>query len=529
MQYGFVIDNRKCIGCHACTVACKSEHDVALGVNRTWVKYIEKGAYPDTRRLFTVTRCNHCSDAPCVEICPVTSLYIRKDGIVDFDSQRCIGCKACMQACPYDALYIDPQTHTSAKCNYCAHRTERGLEPACVIVCPVQAIVSGDMENPESSIAQLLASQKTTVRKPEKLTKPKLFYVDADEVSLVPERSAPRQSYLGAEQTRGVGHFAHLTERLAERTGGSPGDLTKLLSLAGEEAEVHQKKPTPVLRAYDAPQKGLLWDWEVVAYVWTKSIAAGVLFLPLALNLLGLLPMRLRLERGIALTSLVFLALTGVLLVKDLDRPDRFLSVLLRPQWKSWLVRGAYIIGAYGVCGAAWAAHLFFGEGPVIGLRLALVVLGILTAIYTAFLFAQAKGRDLWQSRVLPLHMLATSAMTGGAVTLLLSLFAGQGIEPAAQYTLAAAIALHLAILGVEFWMPHHTPDTRSALAMMTRGMLRLPFWSGLVLGNALPLVLLLLFPNDGIGVFPACVLVLVFSLVSEHVWVRAPQLVPLR
>ena len=119
-NYGFIIDNRKCIGCHACTVACKQEHDLPIGVNRTWVKYVEKGEFPATRGVFSVQRCNHCEDAPCVEICPVSSLYTRKDGIVDFDGDRCIGCKACMQACPYDAIYIHPDNQTAAKCNYCA-------------------------------------------------------------------------------------------------------------------------------------------------------------------------------------------------------------------------------------------------------------------------------------------------------------------------------------------------------------------------------------------------------------------------
>ena len=108
MRYGFVIDHRKCIGCHACTVACKEENRVPLGSFRTWVKYVEKGTFPDTRRYFSVLRCNHCDDAPCVTICPTVALYRRPDGIVDFDNRRCIGCKSCMQACPYDALYIDP-------------------------------------------------------------------------------------------------------------------------------------------------------------------------------------------------------------------------------------------------------------------------------------------------------------------------------------------------------------------------------------------------------------------------------------
>ena len=115
MNYGFVIDNRNCIGCHACTVACKAEHDVPIGVNRTWVKYVEKGQFPDTRRVFSVLRCNHCEYAPCVEICPTQALYVRPDGIVDFNNNRCIGCKSCTHACPYDAIYIDPESHTAAK------------------------------------------------------------------------------------------------------------------------------------------------------------------------------------------------------------------------------------------------------------------------------------------------------------------------------------------------------------------------------------------------------------------------------
>ncbi|MEK7724342.1 MAG: 4Fe-4S dicluster domain-containing protein, partial [Acidobacteriota bacterium] len=163
MNFGFIIDNRKCIGCHACTVACKSEHQVPVGVNRTWVKYIEKGEFPDTRRLFSVMRCNHCADAPCVEICPVTSLYKRDDGIVDFDSRRCICCKACTQACPYDAIFMDPAEHTSAKCNYCTHRVDIGLEPACVVVCPEHAIISGDMDNPNTEISKLLARETVSV------------------------------------------------------------------------------------------------------------------------------------------------------------------------------------------------------------------------------------------------------------------------------------------------------------------------------------------------------------------------------
>ena len=98
-----VLDQSRCIGCHACTTACKSENEVPLGVTRTYVKSVETGTFPDVRRAFQVTRCNQCSDAPCVSACPTQAMYRREDGIVDFDKRICIGCKACMAACPYDA------------------------------------------------------------------------------------------------------------------------------------------------------------------------------------------------------------------------------------------------------------------------------------------------------------------------------------------------------------------------------------------------------------------------------------------
>ena len=173
-------------------------------------------------------RCNHCTDAPCVEICPVEALFFREDGIVDFDKNRCIGCKSCMQACPYDALYIDPENHTAAKCNYCAHRVDVGLEPACVNVCPEHAIISGDMDNPNSEITQLLSRQQVSVRKPEKGTVPNLFYIDADEASLNPTATKREDEYFWSSQSMGVGHFAKEAEKMAF----SNGDLVHALMKA---------------------------------------------------------------------------------------------------------------------------------------------------------------------------------------------------------------------------------------------------------------------------------------------------------
>ena len=101
-----VIDNTRCIGCHACTTACKSENEVPLSVTRTYVKYVDTGLFPQARRSFQVTRCNQCEDAPCVAACPTAAMYKRPDGIVDFDKSICIGCKACIAACPYDAIHM---------------------------------------------------------------------------------------------------------------------------------------------------------------------------------------------------------------------------------------------------------------------------------------------------------------------------------------------------------------------------------------------------------------------------------------
>src|ERR1022692_4236849 len=131
--------------CHACTTACKSENEVPLGVTRTYVKSVEVGTFPQVRRTFQVTRCNQCADAPCVSACPTQAMYRRPDGIVDFDKWGCIGCKACIAACPYDAIFINPEDNSAEKCNLCAHRLEVGLEPACVTVCPTEAILVGDL------------------------------------------------------------------------------------------------------------------------------------------------------------------------------------------------------------------------------------------------------------------------------------------------------------------------------------------------------------------------------------------------
>lgn len=540
MKYGFVIDNRKCIGCHACTTACKSEHEVPVGVNRTWVKQVEKGEFPDTRRLFSVMRCNHCTDAPCVDICPTEALYFRKDGIVDFDKDRCIGCKSCMQACPYDALYIDPETKTAAKCNYCAHRIDVGLEPACVNVCPEEAIISGDMENPETKISELLARQQVSVRKAEKGTVPNLFYIDADEVSLMPTATPKTGEYLWSQQATGVGHFVKEAEKLAFSNGDivqAALEINDQYSTTDELASNGPKKSIAVLmgkearRVYDTPDKGILWGWEVSGYVWTKAIAAGALLIPIIAWIFGWASPGAEIEAWSYGLGLVFLMATGALLIMDLDQPKRFFYVLLRPHWGSWLVKGGYTITLFGGLVTLLAAALFFGWDMIKpALNWLTAITAVLLAMYTAFLFGQAKGRDFWQSPTLALHMLVHALMAGAATFALLALF----IEAPANWLLYlknmlfGAIGFNLLIILFELSTNHPTEDAKYTVAMITKGRYAKLFYGGaLLIGNILPVLLLAIGASSALMAL-AGVAVLIGIYCTEHIWVEAPQRIPL-
>ena len=516
--FGFLIDNRKCIGCHACTVACKSEHQVPLGVDRTWVKYVEKGTFPHNRRLFTVMRCNHCDRAPCVSICPVTCLYRRDDGVVDFNPQRCIGCKACMQACPYDALHIEPDSQTAAKCNFCTHRLEAGLQPSCVVVCPEQAIVSGDLDDPDSELSRLVKRNPVQVRKPEKGTRPKLFYIEADEAALVPTRTDAEGRCLWSrgEFVPGAGSGAGSEETLPfDKSPALPDSSLPIVASASAARRVYDVRPRPPA-----------WGWPVAGYTWTKSIAAGSFLAIVASRLLAPSATTGNTELGLILTALVFLLATAGLLVADLKQPKRFLYVLLRPQWQSWLVRGAYILTAYAAVVTLWfLLHLAGAERTADVLLWPGAVLATLSAVYTAFLFAQAKGRDFWQNPLLSVHLLAHALLAGGAVWLLLA--GVMGTESAAQarsFTVCTLVFSLMTILG-EWATTPPTEDARRAMDMIIGRAYGTWFWAaGIGLGHVVPLVLL----ASGQAVAVAALLVLAGMLTIERLWVLAPQRIPL-
>lgn len=179
-RYAMVIDVRKCIGCHACSVACKSENDVPLGVWRSWVKVAERGKYPNASRQFLPRLCNHCEEPACVEACPTKASYQREDGIVLIREERCIGCKLCIAACPYDARFFHPSGRVSSKCTFCAHRVDEGVVPSCVNTCQGKARIFGDLNDPSSEVAKLVAKEPIQVLKPHLGTEPRVFYIGAD-------------------------------------------------------------------------------------------------------------------------------------------------------------------------------------------------------------------------------------------------------------------------------------------------------------------------------------------------------------
>ena len=498
VQWAKVIDQTCCIGCHACSTACKSENAVPLGVNRTYVKYVDIGQFPAVRRAFQVNRCNQCEHPPCVTACPTSAMYRRPDGIVDFDKNICIGCKACIAACPYDAIFINPEDHAAEKCNFCAHRLDVGLEPACVVVCPTEAILIGNLRDPESRVAKFVNRDVVAVRRPEKETLPKLFYKGAHQATLDPlaARRPDGGIFIWSEQGQGLPH---------QVVSGHPGAANNVAA---------------AMLAYDVPHRAP-WGLSVSAYVWTKAIAAGSYLVAAALVALGVLQTSSTLWKWTTpILSGLFLALTLVLLIVDLEHPARFYMILTRPQWRSWLVRGGVILTAFGAVIGIHLLWSFFGSGPPRALGIAGAATAIGAGTYTAWLFAQAKARDLWQSPLLPPQHLVLCVLAGAATLLIAATIVEPGLVPLLARITAVAALVHLILIAAETTTPHPTAHARLAVHEMVRGRYRVPFAAGVILqllGIAATLV--------GAS---AAVLVLAGILAYEHAHIGAGQAVPL-
>jgi Fe-S-cluster-containing dehydrogenase component/formate-dependent nitrite reductase membrane component NrfD len=504
-NYGFAIDLRKCIGCHACTIACKAEHDIPVGVNRCWVKTVEKGTFPDTQRLFLPVLCNQCEEAPCMKICPTSALYKRRDGIVDLNGEACIGCRACMAACPYDQLFIDPNTRTAEKCNFCANRVENQLQPACVSVCPTECRVFGDLDDPKSEVARIVQREAFMVRKPEKGTGPRVFYLGADEAAMRPEIAA--RPFLFRE---GQVHLRPL---------GAP--------------DPDPLRPGDPRVDYDVPH-AKAWGVDLVLYLLAKGISTGAMFLSALFWILG---NRSALV-GFAgpFVSAVFAVFTAVVLVVDLEQPKRFYYILTRPNWTSWMARGAFLLTAHGAIGALWLALKILGwDAGISALAPVALLVALGATAYTGLLFAQGLARDLWQGPHATIDLLAQAVVEGSAAMLLVSLASGADVatRSALGWTMAWGSVAHLAILALEhFALPSPTLHHELAVRAIRYGAWRRLFWIGAIgCGGVAPIVLVAgaaaLGASAG-GFALASLVALGGSLAWEYIWVEAGQAVPI-
>jgi len=286
--------------------------------------------------------------------------------------------------------------------------------------------------------------------------------------------------------------------------------------------------PAEARRVYDVRPRAPAWGWEVAAYTWTKSIATGSFIAVATAPLLTGASLGTGLALALGVLALVFLGLTAGLLVADLKQPRRFLSVLLRPQWRSWLVRGAYLLTGYGAVLSFWLIAQLAGATTLAAVLLwPGAVLALCSAVYTAFLFAQAKGRDFWQNPLLAIHLLAHALLAGSAVWLLLDVVSGVGGSRLPWLVLAGTLVFSLVALLAELLTTPPTTDAHLALHWIIGRPKGRWFWGGGIgAGHLLPL--LLLATGSGAAAVLAGVLALGGLLIIEWLWVQAPQQVPL-
>lgn len=197
-RLGMVLDLKQCIACYACVVACKAENATPPEVFWCRVLEREEGKYPTARRVFLPVLCNHCAEPACVKACPTGATTQREDGIVLVDHDKCVGCRYCLIACPYQVRFYNDhikgyfgegltpyeemgyKKHRQGvveKCNFCVDRVDKGLEPACVANCPTSCRHFGDLDDPDSEVSRLLRARHSFTLLPEQGTNPSVYYV----------------------------------------------------------------------------------------------------------------------------------------------------------------------------------------------------------------------------------------------------------------------------------------------------------------------------------------------------------------
>ena len=378
---------------HACTIACKAEHQIPVGVNRCWVKTVEKGTFPDTRRFFFPVLCNQCEEAPCVRICPTNALFKRRDGIVDLNGA---------------VVHRLPRVHGGLPVRSAVHRSEHAHRGE------VQLLREPRREPAAAGVRERLPDRVPHLRRPRrsgergradraargvhgpqagKGTGPKVFYLGAEESAIRPEVA--------------VRPFIFKEGQVHLRPLGAPD--------AGSGAT--RRSARRLRRPHGKP-----WGIDMVLYLLFKGISTGAMLLGGALLWWLGFDGPLTTIAAPAI-SLVFISLTAVVLVVDLERPERFYYILTRPNWRSWMVWGAWFLTAHGALAAVWLAAGWFvaGRRPrragAAGDRSS----RSLATSYTGFLFAQGLARDLWQGPSAAIDLIAQSVAPGAAALLLIA------------------------------------------------------------------------------------------------------------
>jgi formate-dependent nitrite reductase membrane component NrfD len=291
--------------------------------------------------------------------------------------------------------------------------------------------------------------------------------------------------------------------------------------VSGQPAAGPANSSAAAILSYDVAHS-IPWDWRVSAYTLTKGIASGAYVVPALLLLAGVIGELSLLWRWAApVVAALFLAVTGVLLIWDLEHPERFYMIFTRPQWRSWLVRGAFIIAGYGaVLGAHFAAELIGAGGVTRPLIWAGLPLAVMTAVYTAYLFAQSKARDLWQNPLLPAHFLVQAVLGGSAALAVCAAVWEPAVLRPLLWTLAGSSLVHLLLVLGEVTLSHPTAHARLAAWEMVRGRYGRYFRVSVVL-----LAVAIAAPWIGVLAAP---LAIVGLFAHEHAYVQAGQAVPL-
>jgi formate-dependent nitrite reductase membrane component NrfD len=374
--------------------------------------------------------------------------------------------------------------------------------------------------------------EAVNVRRPEKETLPKLFYKGAHQATLDPLAARRPEA--------GLFMWSEQQQSAEQVVSGNP---------------TYNNTSAAALLSYDVAHS-IPWDWRVSLYTWTKGIASGVYLVAALLVLFGLIqPESFLWLWYVPVIGGAFLGLTGLLLIWDLEHPARFYMIFTRAQWRSWLVKGAFIIAGYSlVLLLHFVASLIGSTSVQSWLMIAGIPLSALTAVYTAYLFAQAKARDLWQNPLLPPHLLIQAAILGAAVlmpfaNLILDFerasygrsHPGAPVSEFPRYAeiaplswiVLAGVVIHVLMIWGEVSLTHGSAHARVATWEMTRGRYRRYFWCGVLLPLLSVVGIIgaanLVWVLPAISLFTLAILLLLLGMMLyEHAYVQAGQSVPL-